>query len=600
MTALALALPAVAAADDQAAGVLVRYRVGTTAAERGDTRQDAAVARESGLPLARLELDKPAAGVTVEQAVDALNRDPDVLYAEPNRIVHASLAANDNLFANEWGLNNTGQSVPSAAATPVPVAGADIHAEAAWDLTTGDPSVVVGVVDTGVDSTHPDLAANIWTNPREIPNNGRDDDGNGFVDDVHGWDFVDGDNAPADVTLAGGNPGHGTHVSGTIAARGNDGPGLNSGVAGVTWSSTILPVRVLDQNGSGTLADVIAGYAYAARDGARIINASLGDFAPSASERATIASFPNTLFVVAAGNDGANTDTGDAAGCDALVNSPAFDPAAPPTQCSFPCDYGLPNIVCVAATDRADQLATFSNFGTRFVDIAAPGVAIWSTIPGGWRSLSGTSMATPHVAGVAALVLARDPALTTAQLRQALLQGVDHKDSLAGEVASGGRLNALGALTAADAIARPPAPAAPPAPPPPAPAPAPAATAPATPTIFTPAPDRVAPQLTLTFPAKARLSSAVRRGLRALTGCNEACTLSFRLMLDARSARRLHVRRTLARETTALRGGAPDTLALRVPKAVARLGAVRLTLRVRATDVAGNVTQRTAALALRR
>src|SRR5439155_1449133 len=296
----------------------------------------------------------------------------------------------------------------------------------------GDPSVVVGVVDTGVDSTHPDLAANIWTNPREIPNNGRDDDGNGFVDDVHGWDFVDGDNAPADVTLAGGNPGHGTHVSGTIAARGNDGPGLNSGVAGVTWSSTILPVRVLDQNRSGTLA----------------------------------------------------------------------------------------------------------------VDIAAPGVSIWSTIPGGWRSLSGTSMATPHVAGVAALVLARDPALTTAQLRQALLQGVDHKDSLAGEVASGGRLNALGALTAADAIARPPAPAAPPAPPPPAPAPAPAATAPATPTIFTPAPDRVAPQLTLTFPAKARLSSAVRRGLRALTGCNEACTLSFRLMLDARSARRLHVRRT--------------------------------------------------------
>ncbi|HEY3186687.1 MAG TPA: S8 family peptidase [Solirubrobacteraceae bacterium] len=600
---VAAILPAGAAADDRAVGVLVRYRPGTTAAERADTRHDAAVARQAGLPLPRLELDKPAAAVTVDQAVADLNTDPDVLYAEPNRVVHAMLAANDNLFADEWGLNNTGQSVTSAAATPVPVAGADIDAEAAWDLTTGDASVVVGVVDTGVDATHPDLAPNIWTNTREIPGNGVDDDGNGFVDDVHGWDFVGNDNAPADVTAPGGNPGHGTHVSGTIAARGNDGPGFNSGVAGVTWSSTIMPVRVLDENGSGTLADVVAGYAYAARNGARIINASLGDFNPSQTERATIASFPNTLFVVAAGNDGANTDSGDATTCGSLAN--------PPASCSFPCDYGLANIVCVAASDRADELATFSNFGTRFVDLAAPGVTIWSTAPGGWRSLSGTSMATPHVAGVAALALARDPSLTTAQLRQALIQGVDKKASLTGKVASGGRLNALGALTAADAIARPPAPPAPTAPPPapPAPPPPPAASrptaqpataAPSAPSISPRAPDHVAPELVLSLPASARMRAAVRRGLHVAARADEACTLSFRLLLDSRTARRLHVRRTLALDTSTAQAGAARTLELRVPRALTRVRTARLTLRVRATDAAGNVATRAVTIMLRR
>ncbi|HEY3021107.1 MAG TPA: S8 family peptidase [Solirubrobacteraceae bacterium] len=591
---LALALPAGAAADDEAAGVLVRYRSGTTAAERADTRQDADVVREAGLPLPRVELDRTGSGTSVDHAVAALNRDPDVLYAEPNRIVHALLAANDSLFANEWGLNNTGQSVTNAPPTPSPVAGADIHAQAAWDLTTGDPHVVVGVVDTGVDAAHPDLAGNIWTNAREIPGNGKDDDGNGFVDDAHGWDFVDGDNAPADVTAAGGNPGHGSHVSGTIAARGNDGPGVNSGVAGVTWSSMIMPVRVLDQTGSGTLADVVAGYAYAARNGARIVNASLGDFNPSQTERATIASFPDTLFVVAAGNDSANTDAGDQATCASLAN--------PPASCSFPCDYGLANVVCVAATDRADQLASFSNFGSRFVDLAAPGVTIWSTVPGGWRSLSGTSMATPHVAGVAALALARDPALTTAQLRQVLLQGVDKKDSLSGKVASGGRLNALGTLTAADAIARPPAPPAPtpPPPPPPPPAPVTTTTTPA-PSISTPAPDRVAPRLELTIPTRARTASALRRGLRAVARCSEACTLSLRLVLDARTARRLHLRRTLALTTPrGLAVGATNTQVLRLPRALARVRAARLTLRVHATDAAGNVTARTVAITLKR
>ncbi|MEA2268312.1 MAG: serine protease [Solirubrobacteraceae bacterium] len=586
VTMLALALPAGAAADVATDGVLVRYRAGTTAAERADTRQDAAVAHRAGLPLPRLELDIPAAGASVDQAVDALNRDPDVLYAEPNRVVHAFVAPNDSLFGRQWALHNTGQDVVNAPPTPPPAAGADIDAQAAWDLTTGDPSVVVGVLDTGVDSTHPDLAPNIWTNPGEIAGNNSDDDRNGLVDDVHGWDFVTGDNDPADVTAPGGNPGHGTHVSGTIAARGNDG----SGTAGVTWSSRIMPVRVLDQAGLGTVAQIVAGELYAASSGARIVNVSLGAFAPSSAERDAIASFPNTLFVVAAGNNGVDSNAGDEAACASILTSPTFNPATPPRQCVFPCDYGLANVVCVAATDRGDEMASFSNYGTRFVHLAAPGTTIWSTIPGGWGSLDGTSMAAPHAAGVAALVLARRPALTAAEVRRALLQGVDPTSALTGRVASGGRLNALGALTAVAAIADPlPSPA-----PPPAAAPASSAAPIAS------AADLIGPALVLRFPKHARLRAAMRRGLRAVARCSEACALSYALVLDARTARRLHLRRTVARARGSAAAAGTRTKILRLPKALARARAVTLTLHVRATDRAGNATTRTAAIVLRR
>jgi subtilisin family serine protease len=585
--ALGLAVPPGAVAVD-GAGVLVRYRPGTTPAERAQARSEAAVVARAKLPVPGLELAVPTAGVSVEQAVATLSRDPDVLDAEPNRVRHALLVPNDPLFGAQWALHNVGQAVAGAPPAPAPVAGADIRAAAAWDVTTGSPSVAVGIIDTGVAAGHPDLAPNIWTNPGEVPGNGIDDDGNGRVDDVHGWDFVGNDNTPDDVTAPGRNPGHGTHVAGTIGARGNDG----AGVAGVTWSSSLLPVRALDRTGAGSLADIVAGYAYAARSGARIVNLSVGGYAPSRIERDVLASLPGTLFVVAAGNDGANTDSGDQATCEAIVSAPGFDPRGPPRQCSFPCNYGLANVVCVAASDRADTLAGFSNVGTRFVHLAAPGDAIWSAVPGDWGVLRGTSMAAPHVAGVAALVLARNPGLTTAQVRAALLGGVDVRAAMAGRVATGGRLSAAAALRLSDVLAGRPQPA-PPGGGPPAPA------APAS-TVAAGAVDRRAPALRLTFARRARLGTAVRRGLRASARCSEPCRLSFALLLDARTARRLTLSRTVARATRRLSAPGTRTVLLRLPRALARVRSARVVLRVRASDAAGNARTRVATADLRR
>jgi hypothetical protein len=288
---------------------------------------------------------------------------------------------------------------------------------------------------------------------------------------------------------------------------------------------------------------------------------------------------------VAAGNDGVNTDAGDQATCEGAgpIN---------PLRCSFPCNYDLANVVCVAASQRADGLATFSNFGTRFVDVAAPGEAVESTGPGGgWMVLSGTSMATPHVTGVAALLLARHPGLTVGELRAALLGSVDRTPGLAGAVAAGGRLDAPAALNAADALvpAAAPAAAAPPAP-----------AVPAGPVVAARGPDRTAPALVLAAPSRMKLATALRRGVRAAARCSEACTLSFALVLDARTARRLHVHRTLARATRRLVRRGVATVGLRPPRALARLRSARLTLRVGATDAAGNTTVRARAIVLRR
>src|SRR4051812_349633 len=414
LAALAFAVPASAA---DTGGVIVRYKPGTTATERLDTRQDANVTRDQGLLLSRAEVVQPAPGQSVADAVSALNSDPDVAYAAPNGIRHAFATPSDSLFSAEWGLENTGQAAPlNGQFRNVPgVAGADIHAPAAWDITTGSRDVTIAVVDTGVDFTNADLAADQWTNPGETgtdsqgrnkATNGVDDDGDGVVDDVHGWDFAcategtcvrpatsckPGDNTPSDLN------GHGTHVTGIIGANGNDG----TGVTGVNWTTTIVPVRVLDATGSGTDADVINGEVYGAEH-AKVVNLSLGASTPDPLEEAAIREHPNTMFVVAAGNTPLNNDQNP----------------------DYPCNYGLPNILCVAATDRADQLASFSAFGPHTVDLGAPGVDIASTWPAAiaparqvvvgdnhWAIESGTSMATPHVAGVAGLVLAHHPAI---------------------------------------------------------------------------------------------------------------------------------------------------------------------------------------------
>jgi subtilisin family serine protease len=354
-------------------------------------------------------------GVTTEQAIAAMQQNPRVRVVEPNYIVHALLAPADPLYPALWGLHNTGQS----GGTP----GDDIDAEHAWNIGTGSRAVKVAVIDTGVDYSHPDLAANIWTNPGEIPGNGIDDDHNGFVDDVHGWDFANDDNDPMD------DVGHGTHVSGTIGALAENG----IGVAGVNWQVTIIPVKFLGGDGSGTTADAITAIDYATLVGARVMNNSWGGGSYSqllldAIDRAGTA---GALFVAAAGNATNDND-----------NFP-----------SYPATYAAPNIVSVAAIDRNDHLASFSNYGHASVDLGAPGVSILSTLPTGkYGTFSGTSMATPHVTGVAALVLSVAPNLTVPLLKQRLLLSTVPIPSLAGITVTGGRLNAARALAGPDAI----------------------------------------------------------------------------------------------------------------------------------------------------
>lgn len=454
------AAPAVAASGDPATAapadapyvpgeVLVRYRDGTSAGERADLRSDQDATLDHKLPLKNTELLKLESGDSVRQTVNELEAQPEVVYAQPNFIRSAdSITPDDPSFGQLWGLDNQGQSIQGSPGTP----DADIDAPEAWDVTKGDPNVTVAVVDSGVDFSRPDLAPNMWTNPGETGtdsnnldkrSNHIDDDGDGKIDDWRGWDFVGngglGDSFPNDAN------GHGTHVSGTLGAQGNDG----IGIAGVTWNSTIMPVRVLNAQGKGSDANVAQGFRFAAEHGAKVVNASLGGEGSSPVLADAVTQSPNTLFVVAAGNDGANTDL----------------TANDPDNAEYPCTIPAANLVCVAATTQTDGLASFSNFGAQTVDLGAPGTRVLSTCPWGLSTcsfpasvhqgapqdfayLNGTSMATPHVAGVAALVYANpnQPGATVAQVKQALLDSVDHLPSLFCGTVTGGRVNAARAL----------------------------------------------------------------------------------------------------------------------------------------------------------
>jgi subtilisin family serine protease len=438
--------------DDEAedepgdAEVIVRFRPGTSRAaieritERLNDRlldrfefinNQAAIADEDGL-----------APETVAAEYRGL---PEVEYAEPNSIIELDPTVhyerrfsttgdghddddppvvrhpgdggrqpNDPLFNEQWSLLNAGQRAGTA--------GADVCATRAWTKTRGSRKIVVAVIDTGVDYNHQDLSKNIWTRPASLAPYSDEDLGD--FDDRHGFDAADNDGDPMD------DNGHGTHCAGIIGAEGDN----SDGIAGVNWEVEIMPLKFLGRSGSGTTKDAIECINYViARKKAgvdvRIISASWGSTARSRALGDAIkrAGDEGILFIAAAGNSSTNNDT----------------------RPHYPSNYDLPNVLSVAALTRTDALARFSNYGAKTVHIAAPGAEIMSTWPGNqYEEHSGTSMATPVVSGVAALILSVNPNLSVTDLRKRLLDTVDKIPALDGKVSSGGRVNAASAVRA--------------------------------------------------------------------------------------------------------------------------------------------------------
>lgn len=402
--------------------IIVKLEEEASPSDLKELNRDNGARTEEDLPKSDVNLIDLPRDLTVKEAVDNYENSPDVEYAQPNYLLYPTKTTNDTFYDRYlYGLNNTGQTINGSAGT----ADADIDAPEAWNLTTGSQRTVVAVIDEGVDVDHPDLRDNIWTNPGETPGNDVDDDNNGYVDDVNGWDFANDDASVYDPDpISGRGDEHGTHVAGTIAAQGNN----SRGVSGVNWDARIMPLKFLGANG-GTTVDAVEAINYALKKGVKISNNSWGGGGYNqalydAIERADAAGH---LFLAAAGNAGANNDK----------------------TASYPANYDLSNVISVAATDNKDNLAGFSNFGATKVDLGAPGVSIVSTYTDNrYGYMSGTSMATPHVTGVAALIKSQNSSLDDGQIRSRILSSVDKRDSLKGKVATGGRLNAATALGA--------------------------------------------------------------------------------------------------------------------------------------------------------
>lgn len=419
--------------SDNEAEVLVRFKPGVSLEEirqiamRSNDRVDDEIESVNGL-VAIDDLDDADAESVASQYAAMSDQ---VLYAEPNFEINldpqpntasaqelftpdpGTKIPNDPQFDNQWALNNLGADGGKKRA--------DIDALKAWGISQGSDKIVVAVLDTGVDYTHKDLVSNMWLRPDSLPP--YSDDELGTIDDLHGFD------ADADIADPMDDNGHGTHCAGVIGAEGDN----NEGIAGINWHVRIMPLKFLGRGGFGSTAKAIEAINYAIDRKSkgvniRIISASWGSTQNSKALKDAIkaAGDAGILFVAAAGNNGTDNDR----------------------RPHYPSNYDLPNVISVAALDRADQLASFSNFGVKTVHIAAPGKDIISTwLNDDYRGASGTSMATPHVAGVAALILSKSPKMSVEKLREKLLSSVDKLPNLEGRIVSGGRLNASKALS---------------------------------------------------------------------------------------------------------------------------------------------------------
>ncbi|MGE3974519.1 MAG: S8 family serine peptidase [Bdellovibrionales bacterium] len=402
--------------------VIVKFKSGTSVQNfNASSGRMMGLSHRGGWSSMNLHQYSLPAGTTMTASISELSANPDVEYVEPNYILRKSSDEPVQVLSRQDLESLGGISILAGSFTQT---GAGIQAEDAWAVAVGTGMPVVAVIDSGMDLTHSALQDALWVNSGEIANNGVDDDNNGYIDDVNGWDFVDNDKTPND------GDGHGTHVAGIIRGTSQN----LFATPTETPLMKLMPVRFLNNSGSGSTSNAIKAIYYAVNNGAKVLNNSWGgsSFSRALLEAIAFSYDQHTIFVAAAGNSSANNDV-----------SPMY-----------PASYDVPNILSVAATTDADTRAGFSNYGANSVHVASPGVAIQSTYKlNSYTPLSGTSMATPFVAGIAAMILREQPTMWGYQVKQVIVAGAESKAALSGIVSTSARVNVLNAVTGAQAAA---------------------------------------------------------------------------------------------------------------------------------------------------